>query len=93
MGVKLSASKQERALAAKIAERAVKLYASIGVKIAYEDTQMDVVATHRNGNPLRLADLLAADNFNFVHDITGINRHLNRSTGKLEDFFRPRFSA
>lgn len=26
--------------------------------------RMDVIATHANGNPLRLADLLGADDFN-----------------------------
>jgi hypothetical protein len=59
-----------------------------------EKTQfaMDVTAVHANGNPLRLADLLEADNFNFAHDVFGIERHLNRETGKLEDFFSPRFS-
>ena len=39
---------------------------------------MDITATHLNGNPLRLAALLAADDFNFMHDVCGIARHLNR---------------
>lgn len=53
---------------------------------------MDLCATVANGNPLRLSDLLAADEFNFIHDVWGIARHLNRETGKLEDHFSPRFS-
>lgn len=53
---------------------------------------MDVTAVHCNGNPLRLRDLLDATDFNFMHDIVGIARHLNRETGQLEDFFSPRFS-
>lgn len=56
-------------------------------------TQMDITATHRNGNPLRLGDLLAADGFNFAHDLGGICRHLDRDTGKLMNHFRPRFSG
>lgn len=58
-----------------------------------QDVVMDIAATHASGNRLRLADLLAADDFNFAHDVFGIERHLNRNTGALEGFFRPRFSA
>lgn len=54
---------------------------------------MDLTAVHCNGNPLRLRDLLNADDFNFMHDVCGIARHLNRDTGELMDFFSPRFSA
>jgi hypothetical protein len=53
---------------------------------------MDITATHASGNPLRLADLLAADDFNFAHDVFGIANHLNRTTGQLENHFSPRFS-
>lgn len=56
------------------------------------DVAMDVTATHVNGNPLRLADLLVANGFNFAHDILGIRTHLDRDTGKLMNSFRPRFS-
>lgn len=54
---------------------------------------MNVSACHASGNPLRLQDLLEADDFNFAHDVFGIDRHINRDTGKLENFFSPRFSA
>lgn len=54
---------------------------------------MDFSVVHANGNPLRLDALLAADDFNFMHDAFGICRHLNRETGKLENFFSPRYSA
>jgi len=54
--------------------------------------QMDVTAVHANGNPLRLDDLLAADDFNFAHDMSGICNCLDRSTGTLTRNFRPRFS-
>lgn len=55
------------------------------------DLEMDVTAVHANGCPLRLVDLLEADEFNFSHDIFGIHRHLDRETGKLGDCFSPRF--
>lgn len=54
---------------------------------------MDVTAVHANGNRLRLADLLAADDFNFAHDMSGICNCLDRSTGQLTRHFRPRFSV
>ena len=53
---------------------------------------MDIAATHIS-NPLRLQELLDADDFNFGHDICGIQRHLDRDTGTLINFFSPRFSA
>lgn len=56
------------------------------------DLRMDVTAVHANGNPLRLEDLLAADDFNFAHDMSGICNCLDRDTGKLARGFSPRFS-
>lgn len=54
---------------------------------------MDITAAHANGTPLRLADMLAADDFNFAHDWFGIRRHLNRETGQMLNCFLPRFHA
>ena len=54
--------------------------------------RMDVMAVHANGNRLRLADLLAADDFNFAHDIFGIRNCLDRDTGQMMNCFSPRFS-
>lgn len=75
-----------------IADRAVFLYAKHDVRIERVDTLLDVMAVHHKIQPLRLADLLAADDLNFMHDITGINRHLDRDNYKLSDGFSPRFS-
>jgi len=76
-----------------IAKRAVALSEKHGVKIDFVDTQMDIAATHLNGNPLNLQGLLKADDFNFALDIAGIGQHINRETGELENCFLPRFSA
>lgn len=51
---------------------------------------MDLVATHANGCPLDFAALLAFPVADFVHDVAGITRHLDRSTGELLDCFLPR---
>jgi hypothetical protein len=56
------------------------------------DLHMDISAVHANGNPLRLQDLLEADDFNFAHDLSGIRNCLNRATGRLDRGFSPRYS-
>jgi hypothetical protein len=57
-----------------------------------QDWVMDITAVAANGCPLRLRDLLRADDFNFTHDVFGIRRHLNRETGHLENHFVPRYA-
>lgn len=78
--------------AAKIADRASSdIVAHAGGRMAFI---MGLCAADGvNGNlPLDLDALAAADEFNFVHDVCGIVRHLNRKTGALEDCFVPRFA-
>lgn len=41
---------------------------------------------------LRLGELLEASNLDFTHDICGIQRHIDRSTGKMGDLFVPRYA-
>lgn len=78
----------------KIAIRAYALCKTHQVKgVKMIDIQMDLSAAHANGNPLRLDELLEADDFNLLHDVLGIRRHLDRETGKLTGCFSPRFSA
>lgn len=77
----------EHEIVKKIANRAV--HARIYAKRI--DARMDISAVHAHC-PLRLADLLSADNFNFSHDMYGIRTHLDRQTGKLTGFFLPRFA-
>ena len=88
-----TATPAEREIIERIAKRAVALYRKYGNTDVDElDIQMDLEACHCNGCPLRLADMEQADNFNFMHDVTGINAHLNHDTGKLERWFLPRFA-
>lgn len=76
-----------------ITKRAVALAARNGRAVDELTLQMDVIACHANGCPLDLARLAAADDFNFVHDVFGINRHIDRKTGRLRDCFLPRFAV
>lgn len=41
---------------------------------------------------LRLCDLLNASDFDFTHDILGIQKNLNRETLDFENHFMPRFA-
>lgn len=61
--------------------------------LARQSLAMDLTACHANGTPLRLADLLAADEFNFWHDVNGIEAHMDRTTGQLDGRFLPRFAV
>jgi hypothetical protein len=76
-------------LIVKIADRAAVKNSERGWKQAII---MDLNATHCNGCRLDLDRLLAAEDFDFTHDVYGIRRHLNRNTGKLEGFFVPRLA-
>jgi len=82
------------AIAADIADR----YENFGGKYATDRAafMMDLMAANgRNGNPeLRLDRMLHDfDKFNFMHDAIGIQNHINRETGKIEDCFLPRCAA
>ena len=76
----------------KIAKRAVEIAKTQGVQYDFLTASMDIEAVHSNITPLRLNDLLKADNFNFTHDVFGIANHLNRETIELENCFVPRFT-
>lgn len=52
--------------------------------------QLDIKATHLNGCELDLAKFLHLPKFDFIHDVCGITKNINRVTGKLDNFFLPR---
>jgi hypothetical protein len=80
-------------LVRKIVERAAKKRPDhFGKKLEKLDLEMDLVATHSNGNPLDFQKILDADDFNFGHDVYGIVNHIDRRTGKLTRCFLPRYS-
>ena len=53
---------------------------------------MDLLVLLETGVKMRWEELLNAPVFDFMHDINGINQHLNRNTYKLEDCFWPRYA-
>ena len=55
-----------------------------------DDLYVDLSAVHCNEGELDLDRLMAAPEVDFAHDVMGIHRHVDRSTGKLGDCFMPR---
>jgi len=83
---------EDELLIGKITKRAIEKVQSIYPKFSHIDLIMDIQATHYENDKLRLEDWLYADDSNFYHDIFGIMNHMDRKTGKLKDFFEPRFT-
>ena len=92
MTLNWKATKEEHDLITLIAMRAEQIAKRAGFAVTRAELIMDLNATHSNGTALDLARLYAADDTNFIHDVFGIRRHLNRDTGKLENCFVPRFA-
>lgn len=91
MKTKMSRMKELEIIAA-IASRAVRMARKYGVDYQQLEAVLDLSNCH-DRRPLRLMELLQADDGNFGHDIFGIRRHINRETGEMEDGFLPRYSA
>ena len=75
----------------QIIERAEKM----GI-VSKRDDRIDRILDLDNADKqfnLRLDDFLDADDENFAHDWIGIHNHMNRETGKCEDYFVPRFAG
>jgi hypothetical protein len=96
--ISFDATPEDFALAKQIADRYVDL-------VGGDDEDrlarwMDIVAIHANGMPLDLKRLLATNDFNLIHDVGGIARHIDRrddspTGGKLAGTFGnflPRFT-
>ncbi len=90
--VSFKASPEETRMALLCAQRANRLATAMSVTYSVQQAHMDLLAPHANGCPMDFAALLAANDANFSHDVFGIGRYLNRSSGRLGDCFLPRYS-
>jgi len=81
-------SKKDTAIINKIVNRAITSGFAWDDKISL---QMDITAAHI-ASKLKLKELFDADDFNFGHDIHGIQKNINRDSGEMENFFLPRFT-
>ncbi len=84
-------SLEEQQVVNQIVARAAQVEALRGARLDRLSLEMDLAAVHTH-TPLRLDDLFAADDFDFAHDVRGIQRHIDRKTGLLMDHFLPRFA-
>ena len=75
----------------EISENADGDYANWVSRQTKLQAMMDISAAHK-AQPLDIDRWLAADDFNFMHDLIGIHNHINRETGELENAFLPRFA-
>jgi hypothetical protein len=53
---------------------------------------MDVMLTHYTIG-LKLEEMVNGPQYDFVHDMMGIQKHLDRQTGAMLDCFLPRFAV
>jgi hypothetical protein len=84
-----SLTSEDKALIDKIVGRALSLKISPNKMT----TEMDITAVHCNCGGLRLQELLDAPKFDFIHDIAGITRHIDRDKIVLTGCFLPRFAV
>lgn len=74
----------------KCVARAVRLHKAGGRTCDKLALEMDLSATNANGCPIDFDKLLSFDDFSFLHDITGIQHHVSRTSGRITGCFVPR---
>lgn len=85
--VSFSITEGEADLIRQIVDRAVRMQYDVD----RQQLEMDLTACHANGCRLDLDKLLNSPDFDFAHDVFGIRRWLDRSTGTLPvEKFEPR---
>jgi hypothetical protein len=82
--VRFTATHEELKTIKEIARRAEEMSRGENEIYSLKDWQMTIEACHCNGTPLRLNALLEADDETFGHDVFGIERYLDKDTGKLD---------
>lgn len=80
-------SKSEFKTVDVIVQRALAMNEQIGEL----DLIMTLSAVHAH-TPLRLDELSTTDDGNFIHDVFGMLRFIDRKTGRLTCHFSPRFA-
>lgn len=89
-------SKEDGALIARITDRAIDLmFDSLRNPYAsWYYIERDLITCCASGCPLYLAELLAADDTEFINCIVGIGNGINKETGEIGDFdcYRPAFA-
>jgi hypothetical protein len=89
--LKMTSHHDKTATMIRIVDRAIGMAAEHRIKYDRMSAILDLTFAARQFD-LDLAALEEADDFNFAHDVFGIANHINRTTGKMEDNFIPRFA-
>lgn len=93
MAISFNAGRRDFGLILEIVNRAEQEARALDIDLGPRQAlAMDITACHCNGNPLDLQGLLEAPSGDFWHDVGGIRRHIDRTTGQLGDCFSPRCS-
>lgn len=98
-GPQFTADEVDRSLIGRIVRRALQLAKDNDLEEFTSDHRahialfMDIEACHCTDCPLDLVKLLSFSDADFGHDVFGINKYLNRDTGRLKKNFFPRCSA
>lgn len=79
----------ELELIINIVERASKLNI---IEHSKETLTLDIVIADKEFD-LRLEQLLNADDFNFAHDIVGIQNNIDRANMRMAGIFVPRYAS
>ncbi|MHB1297319.1 MAG: DUF6874 family protein [Gemmatimonadaceae bacterium] len=92
----MTVAPREAALIKTIAAKAVECWyedwSADHKKVMRVEVAMDLTCVHANACPLELQGMLDGREFDLMHDVAGIRRHLNRRTGRLEGHFLPRYA-
>lgn len=95
--IKVNATNEDRILIQKIVARAKTIRSEVVVDyrpiVDIFGLALSLTIVHLNTCPMDLQRLLEADDANFLHDIQGIQRHIDMSTGELRDCFLPRYAV
>jgi Family of unknown function (DUF6874) len=84
--------REENRLISQIGNRAELEFRKHGRAVRGDFIASEVWIVHSEVCKLRLEELLAADEGNFMHDICGIHDHLDILDGSFRDGFTPRFT-
>lgn len=85
---KMQKQREETVIIAQIVGRADNLGLLMDDRLSL---MMDLDVANKQFN-LRLTELLESDNFNFTHDILGIQNNIDRKTKTFINCFVPRFA-
>ncbi len=86
-------SPQDAKLISAIVDRGLAMNTSGRSPIDREAMINDLSIVHSKVTPMRLEDMLKSDDFNLLHDLHGIERHLNPNKTGFWGAFRPRFAV